>query len=405
MNTLTTIKEKSAEYRTKTAEYLSEMVQIPSTSGEEKEVILKIKSQLESAGIRDLRIDGLGNLIARVGTGPKVLAIDAHIDTVDTGDPAQWELSPFSGLIRDDHVHGRGTVDQEGGAAAMITAARILNELQYNGEYSVYFTFTVMEEDCDGLCWLYLIEKEKLIPDVAVITEPTNLNLYRGHRGRMEIEIDIKGLSAHGSAPERGRNVIYSGSRIALEIEKLHMKLKEDPFLGKGSIAATRFTTDSPSLCAIPDKGFMHIDRRLTWGETKESAVSEIMAISSKDCSVTVPEYRRPSYTGMLFSQEKYFPTWMIPENHPLVRAGRTCFSSLFEREPYVDKWTFSTNGVAICGRYGIPCIGFGPGNEIYAHAPNEKVPVEHLQKAAAFYALLPYVLESNDPADFSRKI
>lgn len=404
MNIVNTIREKSQKYCMETAKYLSQMVQIPSTSGDEEKVILKIRSQLEDAGIRDIRIDGLGNLIARVGTGPKVLAVDAHIDTVDTGDLSQWEFPPFSGLIRDDFVHGRGTVDQEGGAAAMITAARMLNEMQYNGEYSVYFTFTVLEEDCDGLCWLYLIEKEKLIPDLAVITEPTNLNLYRGHRGRMEIEIDIKGLSAHGSAPERGRNVIYSGSRIALGIEKLHSKLKEDPFLGKGSIAATLFNTGSPSLCAIPDKGFMHIDRRLTWGETKESALAEVTALTDGDARVFVPEYRSPSYTGMLFSQEKYFPTWMIPENHPLVKAGRVSYRALFGKEVKVDKWTFSTNGVAICGRHGIPCIGFGPGNEIHAHAPNEKVPIDHLEKAAAFYAMLPYVLESNNPAEYGGK-
>jgi putative selenium metabolism hydrolase len=286
----------------------------------------------------------------------------------------------------------------------MVTAARILNELRYNGEYSVYFTFTVMEEDCDGLCWLYLIEKEDLIPDVAVITEPTNLNLYRGHRGRMEMEVHIKGLSAHGSAPERGKNVVYSGSRTALGIEKLHSRLKKDPFLGKGSIAVTQFKTESPSLCAIPDKGFLHVDRRLTWGETKESAVAEVRALTGENAKVIVPEYRRASYTGMLFTQEKYFPTWMIPENHPLVAAGKITHHSLFSTEVFVDKWTFSTNGVAICGRHGIPCIGFGPGNEIYAHAPNEKVPVEHLEKAAAFYALLPYVLESNNPAEFGGK-
>ncbi len=181
------------QYRNYTAECLSDMVKIPSLSGEEEQVILKIKEQLENAGIEDIRIDDLGNLIARVGKGPKNLVFDAHIDTVDTGDKTQWETSPFSGMIKDDHVHGRGTVDQEGGAASMVTAARILTEMNYDGDYSIYFTFTVMEEDCDGMCWLYLIEEEKLIPDMAVITEPTNLGLYRGHRGRMEMANGFSG--------------------------------------------------------------------------------------------------------------------------------------------------------------------------------------------------------------------
>ena len=396
MEKIKKIRETAKRYRQYTAECLSDMVKIPSLSAEEKDVVLKIREQLETAGVKDVRIDGLGNLIARVGAGPKILAFDAHIDTVDTGDVQQWDTPPFSGLIKDDHVLGRGTVDQEGGAAAMVTAARILTEMNYNGEYSVYFTFTVMEEDCDGLCWLYLIEEEKLIPDFAVITEPTNLGLYRGHRGRMEMEVHVTGLSAHGSAPERGKNVIYSSARTALKIEELHKVLKDDEFLGKGSIAPTVLKTETPSLCAIPDRAFMHIDRRLTWGETKESAVAEIENILTEDSKVSVPIYSRVSYTGKIFKQEKYFPTWKIPEDHPLVQAGAKAHLALFGEPARIDKWTFSTNGVAICGKHKIPCIGFGPGNEIYAHAPNEKVPVEHLEKASAFYAAVPYILEDN---------
>ncbi len=394
MEKIKQIRDMANQYRQYSAECLSEMVKIPSLSAGEEKVVLKIKEQLEAAGVKDVRIDGLGNLIARVGNGSKILAFDAHIDTVDTGDESQWDIPPFSGLIKDGYVHGRGTVVQEGGAASMVTAARILSELDYDGDYSIYFTFTVMEEDCDGMCWLYLIEEEKLIPDFAVITEPTNLGLYRGHRGRMEMEVHIKGLSAHGSAPERGKNVIYSGAKTALAIQKLHEELKDDEFLGKGSIAPTVLTTETPSLCAIPDKAFMHIDRRLTWGETKESAVAEVENILSDDSEVSVPIYARVSYTGKIFKQEKYFPTWKIPEDHPLVQAGVKAHIALFDEDARIDKWTFSTNGVAICGKHKIPCIGFGPGNEIYAHAPNEKVPMEHLEKASAFYAALPYVLE-----------
>ena len=394
MEKIKQIRDMANQYRQYSAECLSEMVKIPSLSAGEEKVVLKIKEQLEAAGVKDVRIDGLGNLIARVGNGSKILAFDAHIDTVDTGDESQWDIPPFSGLIKDGYVHGRGTVDQEGGAASMVTAARILSELDYDGDYSIYFTFTVMEEDCDGMCWLYLIEEEKLIPDFAVITEPTNLGLYRGHRGRMEMEVHIKGLSAHGSAPERGKNVIYSGAKTALAIQKLHEELKDDEFLGKGSIAPTVLTTETPSLCAIPDKAFMHIDRRLTWGETKESAMAEVEHILSDDSEVSVPIYARVSYTGKIFKQEKYFPTWKIPEDHPLVQAGVKAHIALFDEDARIDKWTFSTNGVAICGKHKIPCIGFGPGNEIYAHAPNEKVPMEHLEKASAFYAALPYVLE-----------
>jgi putative selenium metabolism hydrolase len=388
-----------------TAENLAAMIRIPSLSAEEGPVVEAIARMAESAGFDEVRVDGLGNLIARIGHGPRILAIDAHVDTVDTGDLSQWEHDPFSGLIQDDQVYGRGSVDQEGGAAAMITAGRILKESGYDGEWSIYFTFTVMEEDCDGLCWNYLIEEEKLVPEFAVITEPTNLGIYRGHRGRMEIDVVFSGLSAHGSAPERGDNAIYHSSRAALGIEELNTRLAPDPFLGKGSAVVSRFRSSAPSLCAVADGADLHIDRRLTWGETRETALAEVAGIvappdgaAAADAPgkpvVSVTYYDRKGYTGNSYPQESYFPTWKIEEDHPLVQAGAATFTALFNESPNIDKWTFSTNGVAICGKHGIPTIGFGPGNEIYAHAPNESTPIDHLEKAAAFYALLPYILE-----------
>lgn len=390
------IKHKAQQYRDDTARNLSEIVRIPSLSGEEGAVIQKLREMLEAAHFDELRVDGLGNLIGRVGHGPRKLAIDAHIDTVDTGDLSHWEANPYSGAIRDGQVFGRGAVDQKGGAAAMITGGRILKELGYDGLFSVYFTFTVMEEDCDGLCWRYLIEKEALVPDFAVITEPTNLGLYRGHRGRLEIEINFKGRSAHGSAPERGDSALYKACRAGLKIEELNGRLTEDEFLGKGSVAATYMASQSPSLCAIPDGCLMHLDRRLTWGETRESAVREVVSIVDSDGDVVVPIYDRKSYNEVAYPQEKYFPTWKISENHELVQAGVRTGQALFGGALRVGKWTFSTNGVALCGRHHIPTIGFGPGNEVLAHAPNECIPIDHLQSASAFYALLPYIMEQH---------
>jgi len=394
MNIAMEIRNLAAKYRDLTAKNLSEVVKIPSTSCNEEGVINKLAEQCRAAGFDEVYTDKLGNLIAKIGNGPKVLAFDAHIDTVDTGELDQWELSPFSGLIKDDYVFGRGTVDQEGGAAAMISAGKILKELNYNGEYTLYFVFTVQEEDCDGMCWRHIVEVEKLVPDFVVITEPTNLAVYRGHRGRMEMEVYFYGVSSHGSMPERGDNAIYKASRFCLEVEKLNERLAYDEFLGKGTVTATLFQSSSPSLCAVSDYVRVHLDRRLTWGETKESAVNEIKALLCENAKVEVPMYSEKSYKGSSFTQEKYFPTWKYEEGHPLVQAGKETYELLFDENARIDKWTFSTNGVAICGVHNIPAIGFGPGNEIYAHAPNEKVPVEHLEKASAFYALLPYILE-----------
>ncbi|MCP5103658.1 MAG: M20/M25/M40 family metallo-hydrolase, partial [bacterium] len=193
-------------YKNYTAENLSKLVKIKSLSLGEENVMAELKRQMEDAGFDEVRIDPLGNVIGRIGSGSKILAIDAHMDTVDVGNLENWDFDPFSGEIKDGFVYGRGTVDQEGGAAAFVTAGKILKESNFDKDLTIYFVGSVMEEDCDGLCWKYIVEEDKIKPDVVISTEPTNLNIYRGHRGRMEIAVSFKGVSAHGSAPERGKN-------------------------------------------------------------------------------------------------------------------------------------------------------------------------------------------------------
>ncbi|MEI8202024.1 MAG: YgeY family selenium metabolism-linked hydrolase [Bacteroidota bacterium] len=388
------INELSNKYRDYTAQNLSKLIQIKSTSMYEKEVQLELKRQMEEAGFDEVRIDGLGNVIGRIGNGKRILAIDGHMDTVDVGNLANWTFDPFSGEIKDGYVYGRGTVDQKGGPAAAVTSGRILKELGFDRDLTVLVVGSVMEEDCDGLCWKYLVEEEKVVPDFAISTEPTNLNIYRGHRGRMEIVVKFKGLSCHGSAPERGVNAIYMAAKAALEIEKLNERLPFDEFLGKGSVTISEIKSGSPSLCAVADYAQFHLDRRLTWGETKESAVAEIQdIIKDMDATVEVLYYEETAYTGLKYGMEKYYPSWKIPSDHKAVTTGVDAFKQLFDKDPIVDKWTFSTNGVTINGYYHIPIIGFGPGNEVFAHAPDEKVPIDHLVTASAFYAAYAYLI------------
>jgi putative selenium metabolism hydrolase len=207
----------------------------------------------------------------------------------------------------------------------------------------------------------------------------------------MEILVRAGGRSAHGSAPERGDNAVYKASRIALEIEKLNERLGDDPFLGKGSVAVTQFFFTSPSACAVPDSAAIQLDRRLTVGETKEIAIAQAKDAAGRaghtEATVEVLHYDEAAYTGMRHEMEKYYPTWVLDESSPYLAMAVDAHAALFGEEPVVDRWTFSTNGVAIAGLHGIPCIGFGPGDEPQAHAPNECCPVNHLHRAAAFYA------------------
>ncbi len=380
------ILEIAKKYEDYTAQNLSEIVKIKSLSGEEKDVIEKIESILKKENFDDVWTDNLGNLIGKIGKGEKIIAIDAHIDTVDVGERSLWDFPPFSGDIKDGFVYGRGSSDQKGGAASMITAGKILKEIGFDGT-TILFVFSVMEEDCDGLCWNYIIEKDGIRPELVILTEPTDGKINIGQRGRMEIEIEFKGLSAHGSAPERGKNAVSIASDRVLKIDKLNKRLKKDKFLGKGTVAVTEFISSSPSLCAIPDYAKIHLDRRLTFGEDKKSAIKELKEIVKKDGKIIIPVYDRKSYKGEVFKQEKYFPTWKIPDNHRIVNIAKETYKSLFKKKPVIGKWIFSTNGVAICGKHRIPAIGFGPGKEKYAHAPNEKISIKELTISSAFIA------------------
>ncbi len=391
-NNFQKINELSEKYRDYTSQNLSKLVKIKSLSTLEKDVQAELTRQMLEAGFDEVKTDGLGNVIGRIGSGRKILAIDGHMDTVDLGNIDNWSFDPLGGEIKDGFVHGRGSVDQKGGPAAFVTAGRILKELKFDRDLTVYFVGSVIEEDCDGLCWKYIVEEDKIKPDFVISTEPTNLNVYRGQRGRMEMEVHFYGVSSHGSAPERGKNAIYMASKVALEIEKLNERLLPDEFLGKGSITISEIISKSPSLCAVSDYARIHIDRRLTTGETKESALNEIEElIKGYKANVELLNYSAKAYTGYEYGMEKYYPTWTVPVDHELVRRGVKTYKNLFGKEPVVDKWTFSTNGIMTCGVYGIPTIGFGPGNEILAHAPNEKVAISDLVTASAFYAAMAY--------------
>ena len=382
------INELSEKYRDYTAGHLSKLVMIKSLCTKEEAVQKELMRQMTEAGFDEVKTDGLGNVIGRIGNGKRILAIDGHVDTVDLGNRDNWHFDPLGGEINAGYVHGRGSVDQKGGVAAMVTSGRIMKELGLDRDLTVYFTGSVMEEDCDGLCWKYIIEEDKIKPDWVISTEPTNLNIYIGHRGRMEMQVSFYGVSAHGSAPERGKNAIYMASKVALEIEKLNEQLKHDSFFGKGSITVTEIISESPSLCAVADYARIHLDRRLTWGETKESAIGEINALlKGLNAKTEILNYSETAYTGLRYGMEKYYPTWKMDEDDEIVQTGITAYKNLFSKNPILGKWTFSTNCIMTNGVFGIPTIGFGPGNEVLAHAPDEKVPVNDLIAASAFYA------------------
>ncbi len=384
-----TIASRAASYKDNLIQFLRDMIAIPSLSGKEEAVVHRIRKEMELLGYDDVRIDGMGNCIGRISAGDRILAIDGHCDTVDTGNRANWNVDPFQGDFRDNVVYGRGAADQKGGLASAIYSGKILKDIGIPDEVSLIIVASVLEEDFEGLCWQHIIEKEGIHPEAVLLTEPSNLTIAVGQRGRMEMKVKVPGISCHGSAPERGENAIYKAVSIIQEIEQFNHRMKSDSLLGKGSITVTDIRSLAPSLCAVPDSAVLHVDRRLTERETLENSVGEIErleTVRTAGAEVTVPEYSVLSHTGLKIPLKAYYPMWLMDKDHPLVQTALQSYESQFGRRAELGTWIFSTNGVATKGLHDIPTIGFGPGEEIHAHSPGDQIRVDDLITAVEFY-------------------
>lgn len=372
--------------------FLQDIIRIPSLSGKEEQVVRRIAREMDATGAFDaVFFDQLGSVVGQIGTGPLKVMLDAHIDTVDIGDRSQWARDPYAAEIIDGQITGRGAVDEKPAMACMLYGAAAISK-KCRQQLTVYVVGSVMEEDCDGYPLRHLVEEEGIRPDMVVLGEPTDLNVYRGHRGRMELTISVRGKAAHGAHCDRGDNAIYKMAPILAEIEQLHTRLKTDPLLGKGSITVSRIESTSPSLCSVADGCTIYLDRRLTRGETKEAAVAELEGLPSvqrAQARVAVRAYDGVAWTGRVVRQEAYFPTWVLDNDHPLVQAGMAAAAAVNPRPPRLGVWTFSTNGVASMGRFGIPTIGYAPGREELAHSVHEAVAVDDVLTATHFFTKL----------------
>ncbi|MGE5588994.1 MAG: YgeY family selenium metabolism-linked hydrolase [Clostridia bacterium] len=388
------VREAVERYRENIVAFLRELIAIPSTSTNEGECIRRIRDEMQRAGFDDVKIDAIGNVIGTMGSGPRKILYDSHIDTVGVGDRAAWKWDPFQGRYENGVIYGRGASDNKAAIACMVWGARVMRDLGLLPEdVTLYVAGVVQEEECDGWAVHEMITTQGIRPECVVLGECTNLQVNRGHRGRCEINVTTKGVSCHASAPARGVNAIYEMVPIVAGIEELNAKLKDDPFLGRGTIAVTSIECKTGSLNVVPDECTIYVDRRMTAGETTESSIEEIRSLpGAEGAEVSLLTYDSPSYTGYRPRWEKYFPAWVLEEDHPLVQAGVRCAEKLFGEKPQTGKWVFSTDGAATMGRLGIPTIGFGPGEERHSHSVDDQVSVEHLVKSAMFYAVFPIV-------------
>jgi putative selenium metabolism hydrolase len=388
--------EAARRFETDVVRFLRDMIAIPAESRREDERCERVRQEYEKLGFDEVGFDRLGNVVARIGDGPFTILMDGHIDCVGVGDTDAWEHDPFEGKLEDGKIWGRGAVDELPAIACMAYGTSIARSRGLPENVTLYLTASVMEEDCDGYCLLHLIEQEGIRPDVVVIGEPTDLGVYRGQRGRVEATISSKGRSSHAAHPEEGINALYKLAPIISDIEALNDRLPSDDFLGKGTVVVSNIECTTVSLNAVPDSARINIDRRLTAGESADAALDELRSLPHLgDAEVELLSYDEVSWRGERARQEKFFPSWVLPEGHPLVRGVAEAVESVLGSPPTVSRWSFSTNGVATMGRHGIPTVGFAPGLEELSHTTGEWVAVDDLVRATAVYGLIPSFLTS----------
>jgi len=374
--------------------FLREMIAIPAESRRERERCERVAQEYRSLGFDEVFFDGLGTVVARIGDGDLKILMDGHIDCVGVGDPGAWDFDPFEGKLVDGEVWGRGAVDELPAIACMAYGAKILKDRGLPSGLTLYLSASVVEEECDGACLLHLVEVEGIRPDLVILGEPTDLGVYRGQRGRLAATITTRGVSAHGAHAHRGVNALYKMAPIMSDVEELNGRLAHDEFLGPGSVIVSHIECTTPSLNAVPDSARITIDRRLTAGETIETAMAELAALPHLgDAELSLLDYRGKGWNGATIEQQEYHPTWVLPEGHELVQGTARAVSEVIGRPPAIGRWSFSTNGVATMGRLAIPSVGFAPGREELAHTTEERVKVEDLITATAVYSLIPEVL------------
>jgi len=402
MDIETEIKQRVEDNREDIIRFMREICAIPSMESQIGPVGERIQAEMRRLGYDEVRFDKMGNTIGRIGTGSKVLVYDSHIDTVGVGDIDDWKWDPFVGKVEDGILYARGACDEKGSTPGMVYGLAIARDLGLLDEYTVYY-FGNMEEWCDGIGPNAFVEVDpKVRPDFVVIGEPTKMNVYRGHKGRIELKITALGRSAHAAVHYIGDNAVYKMASIINLVRELDRRFRfgmgRHPVLGNPSIAVTNAVARTNSLNAVPDQFTIYIDRRLTLNEPHDYVVDLIKGLIPDylQNEILVEElfYDEPSYTGFVFPVNKYFPAWLQEETHPLVQAGQKTIQYLWDEERPLGTWDFSTNGTYWAGKAGIPSIGFGPGDEKTAHTYLENVPLDDVVKATEFYALLPKYLK-----------
>ena len=369
--------------------FVQKAVQTRSFSDEEGELARLVLEEMRRLDYDEAFIDSTGNVVGKIGNGPKIIHFDSHMDTVRVNDPETWRVPPFSGEIVDGYLWGRGSVDMKSALGASVYAAAVAKRSGYTEGKTVYVTGSVCEEYCDGENLKHLYREFSLKPDFCVICEPSDNVVTLGHKGKAQIRIRTKGVSAHGSAPEKGVNAVYEMAEIISRVDALNRSLyrENEPH---GTVVLSDISCVSASLNAVPSECAIYLDRRLMLGETLDLVKREMAElIRGKNATWEVGTLHHTSWTGASLTYEPMHDPWKIEKDHPLTQSLIRAYKNVYRREPEAfDFWDFGTNAITPVAM-GVPTVGFGPGEYKLAHMTDERCALSKIEEACDAYAEL----------------
>lgn len=381
------------KYQESLIEFAQEIVRIRSYSSEEGRLAEFIRRQMLALGYDEVYIDSIGNVVGRIGSGQTSIMLDSHMDTVEVQDPDKWDLDPFGAEIKDGRIWGRGSVDMKSALASSVYAPLIARGMGWMEGRTVYITCTVNEEDCDGQNLKSLFAEKHLRPDYFITCEPSSNEIALGHTGKAQIRIRTKGKSAAACRPQNGVNAVYKMREIIGRVEALNEALTregEQLHQPHGTVILSDISCVSASYNAVPSECEIYLDRRMVLGETAQKVRDEMDAlVAGTDAVWEVGTLYTKSWTGQQIAYEPFHEAWQIDPAHPLTQACLSAYEEVFGRPhgPW-HVWVGGTNAVTPVSM-GIPCIGFGPGEDYLSHVANENCIVSEIIDAARYYAVV----------------
>lgn len=367
-------------------------VQTRSYSDEEGEYAKLIEAKMKQLDFDEVYIDTVGNVVGRVGNGPRIIHFDSHMDTVPVKDEDSWTVPSLEGRIVDGMVYGRGSADMKGGLSASVYAAALAKTAGLLEGKTVYITASVCQEYCDGIGLAQFYQESGIRPNYCIICEPSDNLISLGNTGKVQARVKTKGISAHGSAPEKGVNAVYEMAEIIERVEALNKKLLVEP--QGGTIVLSEISCQSASLNAVPSECEIYLDRRIYLGESTLQVTEELDDLIKDKAAHWEPgTIRRTSWTGKEMVYNPVHEPWKIGEQHPLTQSCRKAYLSAFgEESSQYAYWEISTNAVTPVA-LSIPTIGFGPGEYKLSHTIDEHCSIEKVLAACRFYVELIHTL------------